>query len=399
MSEGPAAAPTVAPEKKLEAVMSWLGSEAATGTAPTDPELARQADQVVDTLLSVDPANATSVRAQRQVLERMGSELQREAAPRSAMLKQPVDQLYQQAAAGGDMARAWVDLKMKVEELDPGPFDLEAGWVTRTLGRLPFVATPMKRYFSRYESSRSVLDAIMHSLELGRDQLMRGNLTLADDQQAMRALSDKLAKAVRLGQLIDARLSAKLERELAAGDPRHTFVQAEWLVPLRQRIQDLQQQLIVNQQGVLSIDRIVKHNTELARGVDRAVHVTVSALQVAVTLALALANQRIALERVQAVNETTDRLVAGSAEKLRTQGAEIHNVAAGTQLSMETLKKAFADIRAALEDVSRLRQEALSQMAGAIAELDKLSAEAAIGQGHDPRHVGAAPAPPRGGAA
>jgi uncharacterized protein YaaN involved in tellurite resistance len=102
----------------------------------------------------------------------------------------------------------------------------------------------------------------------------------------------------------------------------------------------------------------------------------VSALQVAVTLALALANQRIVLEKVQAVNETTDKLIGRTAEKLRTQGAEIHKQASGTSLDIETLKKAFVDIKAALDDIARFRQEALPKMAEAIVELDKLSDEA-----------------------
>ena len=59
----------------------------------------------------------------------------------------------------------------------------------------------------------------------------------------------------------------------------------------------------------MAIDLIIRNNVELMRGVDRAINVTVSALQVAVTLALALANQRIVLEKVQAVNETTDKLI------------------------------------------------------------------------------------------
>ena len=118
---------------------------------------------------------------------------------------------------------------------------------------------------------------------------------------------------------------------------------------------------------------------------------THDALQVAVTLALALANQRITLEKVQAVNETTDRLIGETAKNLRTQGAEIHKMAAGTTLNIETLKQSFADIRAALDDVSRFRQEALLQMAQAIVELDKLSVEAgkAIQTLDNARKVGA----------
>ena len=364
------------PPEKLENVMAWLGNVETAAPAPADPELDRQADGVVSHLLTADPKDVQTQSQNKQVIQVMGLELQREAARRSQMLREPVAKLYKNTAEGGEVANALVDLKVTVEELDPGKFDFEPGWLTRTLGMLPLVGTPLKRYFSRYESASTVMDAIVRSLKNGREQLMRDNITLTDDQKAMRSLTEKLEKAIKLGQLIDQKLSTRLERELTPADPRHAFVQSEWLFPLRERIQDLQQQLMVNQQGILAIEMIIRNNVELARGVDRAVNVTVSALQVAVTLALALANQKIVLSKVQAVNETTDRLIAETAKNLRTQGAEIQKMAAGTQLNMETLKTAFADIRAALEDVAKFRQEALPQMAQAIVELDKLSAEA-----------------------
>jgi len=127
---------------------------------------------------------------------------------------------------------------------------------------------------------------------------------------------------------------------------------------------------------VLAIEMIIRNNVELARGVDRAINVTVSALQVAVTLALALANQKIVLGKIQTVNETTDKLIADTAKNLRQQGAEIHKMAAGTSINIDTLKNAFVDIRAAMDDIAKFRQEALPQMAQAIVELDKLSSEA-----------------------
>jgi uncharacterized protein YaaN involved in tellurite resistance len=111
--------------------------------------------------MTVDPKDADTIAQGRNTIQAMGLELQRESARRSAMLKQPVQKLYQSATEGGDVANALVDLRMKVEELDPGKFDLEPGWVTRTMGRLPFVGTPLKRYFSRYESSRTMLDAVV----------------------------------------------------------------------------------------------------------------------------------------------------------------------------------------------------------------------------------------------
>lgn len=358
---------------KLQSLASLLDIP---DTKPDDPAIDAKADEVVGKLIAADPQDAQLKVDVRQALTTMGAALQRESAHRSQMLKQPIQKLYRETEEGGVVGNALVDLKTKVEELDPGKFDFEAGWFTRTLGRLPLVGSPLKRYFSRFESASTVMDAIVRSLREGRDQLNRDNVTLTNDQKALRDINASLEAAIRLGQSIDQKLSDMLARELTPGDAKHEFIQSEWLFPLRQRIMDLQQQLVVNQQGILAIEMIIRNNIELVRGVDRAVNVTVSALQVAVTLALALANQKIVLQKVQAVNETTDNLIAGTAERLRTQGAEIHKMAAGTTLDIDTLKKAFADIRTAIDDVARFRQDALPQMAKAITELDQLSGEA-----------------------
>jgi uncharacterized protein YaaN involved in tellurite resistance len=138
---------------------------------------------------------------------------------------------------------------------------------------------------------------------------------------------------------------------------------------------DLQQQQAVAQQSVLTVEVIIRNNKELMRGVQRALNVTVNALSTAVTLALALENQRITLEKVKQVNQVTNDLIAGTAAKLRTQGVEIHKQAASTMLDMEVLKKAFQDIAAALDDIERFRSDALPAMHQSIQEMDTANLE------------------------
>jgi uncharacterized protein YaaN involved in tellurite resistance len=342
----------------------------------TDPELEQRAREYVDVLLAVDPNNADSVQAGRAAIEKMGRDLQRQAASRSEMLQQPVREMSREAADGGAVANALVDLRIQVEALDPGDVDLEAGWFTRMLGRLPGIGTPLQRYFAKYESSQTQIDAIINSLDKGRKQLGRDNVTLAEDQRAMVDLTVKLERQVELARVMDEQLQHRLDGEVAADGPKRRFVQEELLFPLRQRTLDLQQQLAVNQQGVLAIELIIRNNRELIRGVDRAIDVTISALQVAVTVALALAHQKIVLDKISMVNKTTSDLIAGTAERLRTQGGEIHTQAAGTMLEIESLKAAFADINAAMEEISRYRRDALPQMA---ASIDDLAALGAVG--------------------
>ncbi len=335
-----------------------------------------KATEFVEKLLNFSSDDIEQQQAKKNSVEQMGFEIQKRAAKQSEMLRQPVKNLSQKADDGGDVANALINLKVTVEELDPAKFNFEPGWFSRALGQIPGIGTPIKRYFSKFESAQTVISSITSSLESGRDQLLRDNLTLHEDQKQMRETSRKLEQAVKLGQLMDTKIQYKLDREIPKEDPKNRFVAEELLFPLRQRIIDLQQQLAVSQQGVIATEIIMRNNKELSRGVNRALNVTVTALETAATVAMALANQKIVLDKVNSVSKTTSDLIAGTAARLKTQGTEIQKQASSSQLDLNSLKSAFADLKIAMEDVSTFRLNALPQMANTILELDKISGDA-----------------------
>lgn len=339
-------------------------------------ELHQQALASVEQLLKIDPNDLKEKRNSVAAVEAIGLELQKMAARRSDMLKQSIHVLSKTGDDGGPVANSLVDLRSTVEELDPNKVDFSMTWFRRTFSALPFVGSPIANYFARYQSADTVISDIVTSLEKGRDQLKRDIITLDDDQDYMQNLAVKLKKAVAFAELVDQGLSSKVENELPSDDSKAVFIKDEILFPLRQRVMDLQQQLAVAQQAILTIEVIKRNNKELIRGVSRALGVTINALQVAVTLSLALANQRIVLEKIQAVNETTDNLIAQTANKLKTQGVDIHKQAASAQLSMDVLRQAFRDIEQAYDDISTFRQEALPNMAATIVEMDEFAAKA-----------------------
>ena len=335
--------------------------------------LEKEADDFVDKLIQVSMEKVDERENRKLSVENIGVKIQKDAAAKSQMLQRPIKELSQRREDGGEVANALIDLKMKVEELDPGKFDFgKPGWFSRMLGNIPIIGSTLKRYFSRYEKSQSIINAIINSLKNGKESLTRDNMMLIEDQKGMRHMTIRLEKAIKLGQLIDAKLQYKLEREIPPDDPKHKFISDELLFPIRQRIMDLQQQLAVNQQGVLAIEIIRRNNRELIRGVDRAVNVTVNALQVAVTVALALNNQRIVLDKINAVNITTSNLIASTARRLKEQGTEIQKQASGSMLQIESLKSAFSDINSAMDEISKYRQDALPKMAQTILEFDDL---------------------------
>ncbi len=346
-----------------------IAPEIQAPSVTSNKEMEAAASKVVEHLFAVDLQNDAAKKEAVNSVETMGMKLQQDASRRSMMLKQPIATLARNAEDGGPVAKSLLDLRDKVEDLDPNKYDFTTSTVRRILGSIPGIGTPLRRYFSRFQSSEGVIDNIVDSLDKGAEQLKRDNITLADDQKHFNTLAEKLAHAVLLGQLIDQKLLDKLSNVLK-DDPRYSFIEQELLFPLRQRIMDLQQQQAVAQQAVLTVEVIIRNNKELMRGVQRALNVTVTALSTAVTLALALENQRITLEKVTAVNKVTNDLIAGTAAKLRTQGVEIHKQAASTMLDIEVLKRAFQDISAALNDIEQFRSNALPTMQQNIQDMD-----------------------------
>lgn len=351
-----------------------LAPELVAPVAATNDEMQVAANKVVDHLFAVDIQNESAKAAAVNSVETMGLKVQQEASRRSQMLKQPIAVLARNSEDGGPVAKSLLDLRDQVEDLDPNKYDFSASGIRRILGSIPGIGSPIRRYFSRFQSSEGVIDNIVAALEKGGEQLKRDNITLGDDQKHFRELAVKLAQAVEFGRLVDAKLAEKLN-EILKEDPLYSFIEQELLFPLRQRVMDLQQQQAVAQQAVLTVEVIIRNNKELVRGVQRALNVTVTALSTAVTLALALENQRITLEKVQQVNKVTNDLIAGTAAKLRTQGVEIHKQAASTMLDMEVLKKAFQDIAAALDDIEKFRSAALPTMKQSIEEMDTANIE------------------------
>ncbi|SEL58631.1 toxic anion resistance protein [Halomonas daqiaonensis] len=358
----------------VEEIASQLDRDVSEGSSE-DASLTAQADTFVDELVTDGDADALA--RQRRAIDELGLELQQQAAHQSAMLQTPLRQLAHHGDEGGPVAKALIDLRGRMQELDPSKHRLSPGPLDRLLARLPGAGSRLQRYFQKFETAQQALDAIIADLEAGRDMLHRDNLTLSDDQQSLRESLAQLDRQVALGRLIDERLQAAIARR-DEDDSQRRFLEEELLFPLRQRIVDLQQQLAVSQQGVLALEVIIRNNRELMRGVDRAINVTVSALTVAVTVALALANQRLVLDRVEALNTTTSEIIGGTARALRQQGVDIQQRASSAMLDMQALEEAFGEVMGAIDDLSRYRREALPKLDDQIDRLAVLS-----GQGNE----------------
>ena len=131
---------------------------------------------------------------------------------------------------------------------------------------------------------------------------------------------------------------------------------------VRQKVQDLLTQLAVSVQGYLSLDMVRKNNLELIKGVDRASTTTVSALRTAVIVAQALSNQKLVLDQVTALNNTTSDMIAGTARMMKQQAADTGRQASASSVEVDKLKAAFSDIYTSMDMMAEYKVKALDNM-------------------------------------
>ncbi|MFE4711562.1 toxic anion resistance protein [Paenibacillus sp. NPDC056722] len=323
----------------------------------------------VSSILELDIDSLEKRRAVLQSIDSFGMGTMRSSSDKNALLQVTVGNLSKTGDEGGDVAKGLTELQLQLKDLDPSAVDFAKSGL---LGKL---FNPLRAYFAKFQKADAVISDIIISLDKGKTVLRNDNTTLEIEQQTLRELTKRLQKEIQLGILMDQEIETQIEAAKVRGESEDKirFITEEVLFPLRQRVMDLQQMLVVNQQGIMAIEVVIRNNKELIRGVDRARNVTVSALKISVTVASALYNQRIVLKKIELLNQTTDTLISGTSRMLKEQGAAIHKQALETSVSADTLKQAFTDVLSALDSISTYKQDALPKMRDTIVQFRELA--------------------------
>jgi len=348
----PAAVEKVDPQKAPELVQ--LDPQTASG-------LEQKADAFADSLAGLDPHSA-EFQTKLKAIYDLGSQDIRDAASVSNRL---LDKPTKAMEAGifdktSDVSTSLVQLRRTVEDLDPsrqGMFSKKHFW-----NLIPFFGNRVRDYFAKYQSAQSHLNAIIDSLLRGQDELQQDNASIEQEKTNLWQTMGNLRQYAFMAQKLDTALSAKIDSIQATDPDKAKTLQEDGLFYVRQKEQDLLTELAVSAQGYMALDMIRQNNLELIKGVDRATTTTVSALRTAVIVSQALADQKLVLDQITALNATTSNMIETTSEMLKDQGTKVHEQAVSTTIDMQKLQKAFDNVYAALDEIDTYKVAALDTM-------------------------------------
>jgi uncharacterized protein YaaN involved in tellurite resistance len=330
------------------------------------PGLDAKVEGYIGSLMAAEPrspdfaAKATDVRS-------MGDEdIRRAAESSNRLLKSPVKAMQEGGLSeGSKVGSTLIELRRTVEDLDPK----EATGPKRFMGMIPF-GDKLTDYFHKYQSAESHLDAILHALRDGQDELGKDNGALNLEKQQLWEAMGRLNQYVYVAERLDARLAAGITDIEPISPEKAKALRDDVLFYVRQKHQDLLTQLAVSIQNYLAIDIVIKNNIELMKGVDRASTTTISALRTAVMVAQALGNQKLVLDQITALNTTTSSMIERTSEMLRDNSVAIQQQAASATIGLPQLQAAFQNIYATMDAIDSFKVEALDNMAATIGTLE-----------------------------
>jgi uncharacterized protein YaaN involved in tellurite resistance len=337
-------------------------------------EIQKKAEEFVADLGAVEPGSPEFARKVDDVARMGEREIRSSAQVSNRMLDRPASSLSAARGRGAQsdpqttVARTLQELRATITDLDPGRSNLSGP--KRLFARIPG-GNRLKHYFERYQSAQKQLDAIIAALVSGEDELLRDNASIEQERAGLWTTMQRLGEYATLAAALDDATVARIE-QLRATDPTQADVlTADALFPIRQRRQDLTTQIAVSVQGYLALDVIRKNNLELIKGVERAKTTTVAALRTAIIVAQALENQRLVLDQIGALTETTDSLIDRTSELLRQQTGLVHEQATSSAVSIETLQRAFDNVFATMDAIDGYRAKAIESMEVTVRALEQ----------------------------
>jgi uncharacterized protein YaaN involved in tellurite resistance len=374
-----AAAPTAAGGLVLSppAPVPAVPEEQAAGAIPVDDAtktaLQQKAEAFANELAAIDVRSPEFTKKIDTITSMGDKDLRASANVSSRMLDRPAAVIKANKGGGGAdaqtrVANTLVDLRMTVTELDPNRADL--GGPKKILKWLPG-GDKIQRYFAKYESAQSHLNAIIKSLESGQDELRKDNAAIETEKANMWTTMGKLSEYQQLAAALDEAVTRKVAELEAAGraDEANTL-KSDALFAIRQRRQDIMTQMAVSVQGYMALDLVRKNNVELIKGVDRAQTTTVSALRTAVIVSQALSRQKLVLDQITALNETTSNLIESTSNQLKIQGAQINQQAASSTVDIQKLQAAFDNVFQTMDAIDTFRSQAVDSMSQTVTALE-----------------------------
>ena len=260
--------------------------------------------------------------------------------------------------------------------------DLEApSPIKRFLRRIPglrkFIVS-VEQIKAKYNTIEKNIDGIVKKLEATRQIAIRDNNLLQKQFENNCDYVDQLEDLIIAGKMKSEELEALISDMKSRSDEYEEYQISdieEYKNSLDKRLSDLIALRFAFKQSLTQIRIIQRTNIMHANNTESQIAMTIPLWKNQLSLAVALYDQKQAIEVSGKVTDTTNELMRKNAEMMKTQSIEVAKQSQRMVIDPETLQKATQELIATVEGVQKAQKEGAEKRAAAEAQIAKLEKE------------------------
>ena len=305
-----------------------------------------------------------------------GSDLQRAMDSYSSdFLKQSFD-----SKTGIESAQLISNLLGELHEVDIDDLEAPTAW-KKFLRKLPLVkklVVSVEQIKAKYNTIEKNIDGIVKKLEATRQIAIRDNNLLQKQFENNCDYVDQLEDLIVAGKMKSEELEALIEDMKARSGEYEEYQISdieEYKNSLDKRLTDLVALRYAFKQSLTQIRIIQRTNIMHANNTESQIAMTIPLWKNQLSLAVALYDQKQAIEVGTKVTDATNEMFKKNAEMMKTQAIAVAKESQRMVIDVETLRKTTQELVATVEGVQKAQKEGADRRAAAEAEIAKLEKE------------------------
>ena len=231
---------------------------------------------------------------------------------------------------------------------------------------------------AKYNTIEKNIDAIVGKLEASRQIAIRDNNLLQKQFENNCDYVDQLEDLIVAGKIKSSELAERIANMKANADLYEDYEISdteEYKYSLDKRLNDLCLLRHAFKQSLTQIRIIQRTNIMNANNTETQSAMTIPVWKNQLSLAVALYDQKKALEVSDKVSEATNKILLKNSEMMKAQAIEVAKQSQRSVIDIETLRKTTQDLLATVEGVQRANEEGARKRAEAEVELKRLEQE------------------------
>ena len=305
-----------------------------------------------------------------------GSDLQRAMDSYSSdFLKQSFD-----SKTGIESAQLISNLLGELHEVDIDDLEAPTAW-KKFLRKLPLVkklVVSVEQIKAKYNTIEKNIDGIVKKLEATRQIAIRDNNLLQKQFENNCDYVDQLEDLIVAGKMKSEELEALIEDMKARSGEYEEYQISdieEYKNSLDKRLTDLVALRYAFKQSLTQIRIIQRTNIMHANNTESQIAMTIPLWKNQLSLAVALYDQKQAIEVGTKVTDATNEMFKKNAEMMKTQAIAVAKESQRMVIDVETLRKTTQELVATVEGVQKAQKVGAERRAAAEAEIAKLEKE------------------------